>query len=42
MPTAVVVIAGPAVDTEDAAREDVQGVVGTAAASFQRDPSDVE
>jgi hypothetical protein len=38
----VVVIVGLVVDTEDAAREDVQDVVGTAAARFQRDPADVE
>jgi hypothetical protein len=30
------------VDTEDVAREDVQDVVETAAARFQRDPADVE
>jgi hypothetical protein len=41
MPT-VVVIAGPAADTEDAAREDVQDVMETAPAGFQRDPADVE
>jgi hypothetical protein len=38
----VVVIAGPVADTEDAAREVVQDVVGTAIACFQRDPADVE
>jgi hypothetical protein len=41
-PRVVVVIVGLVVDTEDAAREDVQDVVGTAAARFQRDPADVE
>jgi hypothetical protein len=38
----VVVITGPVADTEDAAREDVQDVMGTAAVRFQRDPADVE
>jgi hypothetical protein len=42
MPTAVVVIAGPAADTEDAAREDTQDAVETAAACFQRNPADDE
>jgi hypothetical protein len=41
-PRVVVVIAGLVADTEDAAREDVQDAVGTAAARFQRDPADVE
>jgi hypothetical protein len=38
----VVVIAGPVADTEDAAREVVQGAVETAVARFQRDRADVE
>jgi hypothetical protein len=33
---------GPVADTEDAAREVVQDAVETAAARFQRDPTDVE
>jgi hypothetical protein len=37
----VVVIAGPVVDTEDAAREVVQDVVETVATCFQHDPGDV-
>jgi hypothetical protein len=41
-PWAVVVIAGPVADIEDAAREVVQDVVETAVARFQRDPADVE
>jgi hypothetical protein len=41
-PQAVVVIAGPVTDTEDAAREVVQDAVETATACFQRDPADVE
>jgi hypothetical protein len=41
-PRAVVVIAGPVADTEDAAREVIQDAVETAAAHFQRDPADVE
>ena len=41
-PRAVVVIAGPVADTEDAAREVVQGAVETAVARFQRDRADVE
>jgi hypothetical protein len=36
------VTAGLVADTEDAAREVVQDVVETAAARFQRDPTDVE
>jgi cell division ATPase FtsA len=31
-----------AVDTKEVTREDVQDVVETAAARFQRDPTDVE
>jgi hypothetical protein len=38
----VVVIAGPVADTEDAAREVVQDVVGMAITRFQRNPADVE
>jgi hypothetical protein len=41
-PQAVVVIAGPVADTEDAAREVVQDVVETEAVRFQRDPANVE
>jgi hypothetical protein len=36
------VTAGPVADTKDGAREVVQDVVETAAARFQRDPTDVE
>jgi hypothetical protein len=36
------VTVGPVADTEDAAREVVQGVVETVVARFQRDPIDVE
>jgi hypothetical protein len=36
------VTVGPVVDTEDAAREVVQDAMETAAARFQRDPTDVE
>jgi hypothetical protein len=36
------VIAGPVADTEDAAREGVQGVVELVAERFQRDPADDE
>jgi hypothetical protein len=36
------VTVGPVADTEDAAREVVQDAVETAAARFQRDPTDVE
>jgi hypothetical protein len=36
------VIAGPVVDTEDAAREAVQDVVELVAERFQRDPADDE
>ena len=41
-PRAVVVIAGPAADTEDGAREVIQDAMETATARFQRDPTDVE
>jgi hypothetical protein len=41
-PRAVIVIAGPVVDTEDAAREVVQDAVDTVAAHFQCNPADVE
>jgi hypothetical protein len=34
--------AGPVADTKDAVREVVQDAVETAAARFQRDPTDVE
>jgi hypothetical protein len=40
-PRAVVVIASPVADTEDASREVVQDAVETAAARFQHDPADV-
>ena len=36
------VVAGPVVDTEDAAREGVQGVVDMVVGRFQRDPTDDE
>jgi hypothetical protein len=36
------VIVGRVADTEDAALEVIQDVVETAAACFQRDPTDVE
>jgi hypothetical protein len=36
------VTAGPAADTKDTTREVVQDAVETAAARFQRDPTDVE
>jgi hypothetical protein len=36
------VIAGPVADTEDAAREGVQGVVELVAERLQRDPADDE
>jgi hypothetical protein len=39
---AAVVIAGPAAATEDTAWEVVQDTTETAAARFQRDPTDVE
>jgi hypothetical protein len=32
----------PAVDTEDVAREDIQDVMETTVARFQRDPADIE
>jgi hypothetical protein len=38
----VVVIAGPAADTEDVAWEVVQDIAETAATRFQRDPTDIE
>jgi hypothetical protein len=38
----VVVIVGLVANTEDAAREVVQDVVGTVTARFQCDPADVE
>jgi uncharacterized protein YciI len=41
-PRVVVVIAGPATDTEDAAWEIVQDAVEMATARLQRDPIDVE
>jgi hypothetical protein len=36
------VTAGPVADTEDATQKVVQDAVETAAARFQRDPTDVE
>jgi hypothetical protein len=36
------VVAGPVVDTEDAAREGVQGVVDMVVGRFQQDPTDDE
>jgi hypothetical protein len=41
-PRVVVVTAGSVAATEDAAQEVEQDVVATAAARFQRDPTDVE
>ena len=41
-PRAVVVIVGLVADTEDVAWEVVKDAVETAAARFQRDPTDVE